>query len=268
MSGQRLLAALSRAVLMATGMFSVWWGISTFPIFWHDARLEHTAYAITNGGQFKREVLQNLLADADLDKSWVRPEALRSAAIVRFGLVDQAIIAEKQKPPGPVVDQLEASIRRSLSAAPADSFLWLALFLSTRMKEGGSTEDFGFLRMSYRVGPHEGWVAGRRNYIAFDHFPELPQDLADAAVTEFRDLVGSGYFVTAAKILVGPGWPIHEMLLHRLEDAPVEARRQLALVAKARGYDIAVPGVERARTAALAIKSCAGRADRVIHTSE
>ena len=189
MSGQRLLAALSRVVLMATGMFSVWWGISTFPIFWHDARLEHTAYAITNGGQFKREVLQNLLADADLDKSWARPEALRSAAIVRFGLVEQASVADKQKPPGPLVDQLEASIRRSLSAAPADSFLWLALFLSTRMKEDRSKDDFGFLRMSYRVGPHEGWVAGRRNYIAFDHFPELPQDLADAAVTEFRDLV-------------------------------------------------------------------------------
>jgi hypothetical protein len=99
--------------------------------------------------------------------------------------------------------------------------------------------------MSYRVGPHEGWVAGRRNYIAFDHFSELPPDLADAAVTEFRDLVGSDYFVTAAKILVGPGWPIHEMLLRRIEDTPVEARRQLAFVAKARGHDIEVPGVER-----------------------
>ncbi len=113
------------------------------------------------------------------------------------------------------------------------------------MKEDPSTEDFGFLRMSYRVGPHEGWVAARRNTIAFDHFPELPQDLADAAITEFRDLVVSGYFNTAAKVLVGPGWPIHEMLLRRLEDAPVEARRQLALVANARGYDIEVPGVER-----------------------
>ncbi len=230
---------------MAMGVFSVWWGISTFPIFWHDARLEHMAYAITNGRQFKREVLQNLLTDADLDKSWVRPEALRSAAIVRFGLADQAILAEKQKPPRPLVDQLEASIRRSLSAAPADAFLWLALFLSTRMKEDPSKDDFGYLRMSYHLGPHEGWVAGRRNTIAFDHFPELPQDLADAAVTEFRDLVVSGYFVTAAKILAGPGWPIHVMLLRRIEDTPEEERRQLAFTANARGYDIPVPGVER-----------------------
>ena len=113
------------------------------------------------------------------------------------------------------------------------------------MKDDRSKDDFAYLRMSYRVGPHEGWVAGRRNYIALENFPELPQDLADAAVTEFKDLVVSGYFNTAVKILVGPGWPIHDMLLRRLEDAPDEARRQLASSANARGYDIAVPGVER-----------------------
>jgi hypothetical protein len=245
-SGQRLLAALSRVVLMATGMFSVWWGVSTFPIFWHDARLEHTAHSLINGELFKPEVLQNVLADAELEKTWTRPEALNSAAIVRFGLAEQTTrAAESDTAPSLLVDQLEASVRRSLSASPADSFLWLALFLSSRMKADRGKDNFATLRMSYRVGPHEGWVAGRRNAIAFAHFPELPQDLADAAVSEFRDLVVSGYFNTAAKILVGPGWPIHEMLLRRLEDAPIEARRQLSFVANARGYDIAVPGVER-----------------------
>ncbi len=244
--GQKLFAAMSRGVLISIGVFSVWWGMSTFPVFWRDARLDHTAEYILSGGKFKREILQTLLAEAESAQSaWARPEALRSAAILRFSLVEQANRAEHSKPPGPIVDQLGASVRRSLAAAPADPLLWLALFWSKRLKDDRSKEDFAYLRMSYRVGPHEGWVAARRNTIAFDHFPELPQDLADAAVTEFRDLVGSGYFNTAAKILVGPGWPIHEMLLRRLEDAPVEARRQLAFVAKARGYDIAVPGVER-----------------------
>ena len=181
---------------------------------------------------------------------WTRAGSVRrlsdSAAIVRFGLVDQAILAEKQKPPGPVVDQLEASIRRSLSAAPADSFLWLALFLATR-HEGriAAKTDFGFLRMSYRVGPHEGWIAGRRNISPSTISRSFPRIWLTRPSRNSRDLVVSGYINTAAKVLVGPGWPIHEMLLRRLEDAPVEARRQLAFVAKARGYDIEVPGVER-----------------------
>ena len=93
-SGQRLFAALSRVVLISIGVFSVWWGMSTFPVFWRDARLDHTADSIINGEQFKREILQTLLADADSrTRAWARPEALRSAAIIRFGLVEQASVS-------------------------------------------------------------------------------------------------------------------------------------------------------------------------------
>jgi len=224
-------------------MFSVWWGMSTLPVFWRDARLDHTAGSILDGEEFKPEILQTLLADADsADRAWPRPEALRSAAIIRG---EQASLAGNSKPLGPIIDQLGASIRRSLSAAPADPLLWLALFGLKRMKDERSKEDFAYLRMSYLVGPHEGWVARRRNYIALENFPDLPQDLADAAVTEFKDLVVSGYYNTAVKILVGPGGPIRDMLLRRLEDAPEEARRQFASSANALGYDVPVPGVER-----------------------
>jgi hypothetical protein len=245
-SGQGLFAAISRVVLISIGMFSVWWGMSTFPVFWRDARLDHTAGSVLDGEEFKPEILQTLLADADsAERAWARPEALRSAAIIRLGLAEQASLAENSKPLGPIIDQLGASIRRSLSAAPADPLLWLALFKLKRMKDDRNKEDFAYLRMSYLVGPHEGWVARRRNYIALENFPELPQDLADAAVTEFKDLVVSGYYDTAVKILVAPGWPIRDMLLRRLEDAPEEARRQFASSANALGYDVPVPGVER-----------------------
>lgn len=245
-SGQWLYAALSRVVLISIGVFSVWWGISTFPVYWRDTRLDHTADSILEGEQFNREILQTLLADADsAESAWARPESLRSAAIIRLRLAEQASIAESSKPPVPVIDQLGVSIRRSLSAAPADPFLWLALFWSKTMKDDWSKEDFAYLKMSYLVGPHEGWVARRRNYIALASFPELPQDVAEAAVTEFKDLIVSEYYDTAVRILVGPGWPLRDILLRRLEDAPEKARYRFARSADQLGYDIAVPGVER-----------------------
>jgi hypothetical protein len=258
-------AALSRMVLISIGVFSVWWGVSTFPIFWRDARLDYTAASITGGEPFKRENLETLLAAAEsTERVWARPESLRSLAIIRLCLAEQSSIVENAKPSGPdidqfgaslrvenakpsrlVLDQLDASIRRSLSAAPADPFLWLALFWSETMKDDWSKKDFAYLRMSYLVGPHEGWVAVRRNYIALENFSALPQDLAAAAVTEFKNLVKS-HFDTAVTILVGPGWPIHDMLLGQLADAPQEAREQFARSAYHQlGYDIAVPGVER-----------------------
>ena len=164
---------MSRGVLISIVAFSVWWGMSTFPVFWQDARLDHTAEIVLDGEVFKREILQTLLADADSAEAWARPEALRSAAIIRLNLAERVSIAENAKPPGPIIDQLDASVRRSLSAAPADPLLWLALFWSNRMADDPSKEDFAYLRMSYRVGPHEGWVASMRNYIAFANFPEL-----------------------------------------------------------------------------------------------
>jgi hypothetical protein len=239
-------AALSRMVLISIGVFSVWWGVSTFPVFWRDARLDDTAASITAGEPFKREDLQTLLADAEsAERVWGRPESLRSLAIIRLCLTEQSSIVENAKPSGAVLDQLDASIRRSLSAAPADAFLWLALFWAKTMKDDWSKKDFAYLRMSYLVGPHEGWVAGRRNSLALENFSALPQDLAEAAVTEFKNLVKS-HFDTAVTILVGPGWPIHDMLLGQLADAPEEAREQFARSAYHQlGYDIAVPGVER-----------------------
>jgi len=70
-------------------------------------------------------------------------------------------------------------------------------------------------------------------------FPELPRDVVEAAVTEFKDLVASAYFDDlAVKILV--------MLLRRLEDTAAEARRRFARSADQLGYTIVVPGVERA----------------------
>jgi hypothetical protein len=244
-----LYAAMGRFVLISIGAFSLVWGIITFPVFWHDATLDLTADRILDGEQFNREILQNLLTNTGLTEgTWARPETLRGAAIVRLRLAEQTSKADDSA--GVIYDQLgvTASVQRSLATAPADPFLWLVLFRLKRMKDerSSSKADWAYLRMSYLVGPHEGWVSVKRNYIALAMLPELPQDVAEMAMTEFKDLVTSAYYDAAIKILVGPGWPIRDMLLRRLEDAPDEARRGFARSADREGYDIAVPGVERA----------------------
>ena len=99
--------------------------------------------------------------------------------------------------------------------------------------------------MSYRLGPYEGWVASRRNYIALANFADLPDDLKEAALTEFRDLVVSGYDDTATLILAGPGWVIRDKLLFSLKDAPDDAKRRFAASVDELSDDIVVPGVEK-----------------------
>jgi hypothetical protein len=246
---ERLYAAFGRLVLIFIGVFAVLWGIITFRTFWRDTSLDLTADQILNGERFKSEILQNLLASADsAERTWPRPEALRSAAVIRLRLAEQTSQTEGSKSLGPLFEKFDVagSVERSLSAAPADPFLWLALFRLQSMKGDLNKEDFAYLRMSYLVGPHEGWVAVKRNYIALGIFPELPQDLSEMAVTEFKNLVVSAYYDSAVKILAGPGWPIRDRLLHSLEDAPDKARRDFARSADRLGCEITVPGVERA----------------------
>jgi len=92
---QRFFAASCRSVLIFIGVLSVSWSVITYPVFWRDARLDYTADRILDGEQFKREILQTLLAKADsAEIAWARSEALRSAAIVRLQLAEQASIVE------------------------------------------------------------------------------------------------------------------------------------------------------------------------------
>ena len=56
-----------------------------------------------------------------------------------------------------------AMIRKSLSWAPADLFLWFALFWLENMQFGFRDESIRYLEQSYELGPSEGWIALKRN---------------------------------------------------------------------------------------------------------
>ena len=187
---RNLCAVSSRFILVAVGVFSIWWGITTFPAFQRDTRVDRAADSILDGETFKPEILQSLLDEANSTKRvWPRPEFLQSVAVIQLKLAEAAIVDGSDEPTGPIFDQLGESIRRSLSAAPADPYLWLALFWWQTKQDDWAAQDFAYLRMSYIVGPNEGWVAVLRNYVAISYFSELPKDMEDAAVTEFKDLV-------------------------------------------------------------------------------
>jgi hypothetical protein len=76
------------------------------------------------------------------------------------------------------------------------------------------------------------------------YFTQLPQDLAEPFFVEFKELVEWGYQAQAAGILVGPGWPIRELLLSRLATLPEATQRQFTTTVAGLGRDIAIPGLK------------------------
>jgi hypothetical protein len=242
---------LARIPLIALGCAALIWGSAVMPIFWQHARLELVAKRIINGEQFKIENLTNELTFvATVEQSaFCRPAALRSAAIIRLRIAEQTLSTGPRGDIDAQTSSALATIREGLACAPADAFLWLALYwIDATRSSFFSQENLKYLRMSYELGPNEGWIALRRNRLAFSMFRQLPPDLAENAINEFIALLETGLYEQIVDIFTGPAWSVHEMILPRLSETPERSRREFSRVMHDRGYDVTIPGIEPYKT--------------------
>ena len=65
-----------------------------------------------------------------------------------------------------------------------------------------------------------------------------------SAIDEFRQLVNSDFITDAADIIAGPGRPISDLLLSRLDGIDVQKLRFLARLLDGKGFEGKIPGVQ------------------------
>jgi hypothetical protein len=245
---------LTRIFVAAVGCIAVMWGLVTLPIFWRQSTLERTAQWIIKGAAYKPEALAGVIPviEAMEKTTFCAPTALRSAAIIRLRIAElgQSGNAEEKS------DTLNAAanaVRESLSCSPADSFLWLALYWLDTAQYGYRPQDLKYLRLSYQLGPNEGWIALKRNGVTFAMLQSSPywcdrrvcilSKFSEIAINEFVRLVTSGFYVEAAEVFTGPAWPEREAILPHLAGIAEQDRRRFADILHERGYDVDVPGI-------------------------
>lgn len=242
--------AATRVLTIILGALAIGWGVVTFPYFLHGSVIENLGRQVVRGEPFKTDVLvqQIPILDAAERQSFCQASVLQADAVVRLRLAEDAIDQGDRLSIDERIESLRAVIRKSLSCSPADAFLWLVLSWVEGTASGFSGRNFDYLRMSYQQGRNEGWIAIKRNRALLAMHAQLPDDLAELAVAEFVRIVGSKLFLEAADILTGPGWPVRNILLARLEPLPLGDREQFAKLLQARGLDLTVPGVSRPST--------------------
>ena len=184
------------------------------------------------------------MIDSIKKSAYCRPAALRSAAIIQLRMLEVAASANDRQHLDEQFKSLGNVIRSSLSCAPADPFLWLALY-SVEITENGFKPDYlKYLRMSYRLGPHEGWIALKRNPLAFAAFQQLSPDLRESGSQRICCYVAdNGFSDQAAEIFIGPAWPERELILSHLTRLTDIDRRRFADALYRRGYDLNLPGI-------------------------
>lgn len=186
---------LLRCFTIAVGTAGIGWGLFDLPYFWRGAPLESVAGRIISGIPFSAEALAGLMpaAEAVERDALCRPTAVRSAAILRLRIFEDGFSAENASKLDALSQQLENSIHLALSCAPADPFLWQVLFTLESTRNGFRPEYLEFVRMSYRLGPNEGWIMLKRCPAMLALFERLPPDLADEVVDEFARITANGF---------------------------------------------------------------------------
>lgn len=247
-TGSSSVSSLAARILVGSfAGFAVVWSFLATPVFWGQSPAESTARHIIAEDSFKIESLISIKASyIGLEGlQGARAAVFNAAAVINLRLLELALSRSDQKNLDSLMRETEEMIRQSLVNSPADPFLWTVLFWLENTRSGFSRAHLEYLRMSYSVGSNEGWVAVKRNRFALAVFSSLTPDISENAVSEFSRLVGSNYLAAAADILEGPGWPIREVLISGLKDVDEINRQSFAKLIYRRGFDLAVPGVER-----------------------
>ena len=218
---------------------------SKFPYFGSESSIERIAGQIIAGEKFKLEMLsrERPIIVSFLNAPNCRPEALHSAAVVQVRVHEIAASVNDIERTAESRKSLSRIIDSSLSCAPADPFLWLALGWVEESENGSKPDYLDYLRMSYRLGANEGWIALNRNRVAFAKFRELPPDLAESTIAEFIALVRNGFYRQSVDILTSSAWPQRDLILLRLKGVNDQTRQNFADELKRRGYELSVPGI-------------------------
>jgi hypothetical protein len=238
-------AGVARSGLVLLGCLAVAWGVGAMRLARGQSGLQDLASRIVDGEPYKLETILARLPQIEaVEASPIcRASALHSVAVIRLRLVEEVMAAGRRDMIDDALERLHDTLRASLSCSPADPFLWLALFWVENTRNGFSADHFKYLRLSYRLGPNEGWIALKRAHVALALLQALPDDLRERTIGEFVKLVDDQLYAQAAAILTGPGWPVRDLLLARLVSSAQRDREGFARVLKVKGYDVQVPGV-------------------------
>jgi hypothetical protein len=237
---------LARAFTCLLGVGAIGWGGLELPGFWQQASLDRVATEILQGQTFRARLLADQAQQTEPQEhsSFCNPAVLRDAVAIRLAIYDDAIASKSKTRTDATYIPLYDATRTVLSCEPADSFAWLTLFWLDLTKHGLTPENSAFLRLSYMVGPNEGWIALRRSRLAIALFPRLPADLANDAADEFVKLVDTAALYPETAAIFAHATPaVQGRLAAALKSAKPVQRQIFAETLSELGLQVRIPGV-------------------------
>lgn len=238
---------MTRVSLLLFGLLTAFWAAATVPEFRKTVWAREVSARIIADDRFKSGLLRGVLAriQASPRRSVVQPEFRQAEALVALRTAEDAMQRKTSDEADHEIGAAKDSVRASLSVTPADSLLWLLLYSVEMTQNGLDPRSILYLDQSYVLGPHEGWIALRRNRLGLAIFSELGEVTRDMVVSEFAGMVDAGFIPEAAMNLEGVGFAQRGRLLAGLSDIDMSSRKSLAKQLSLDGVKMLIPGVDQ-----------------------
>lgn len=235
-----------RGTLLLVGLLSLCWSLTALPSFNRSTTARDLKDRIVAGEHFKPGVLRSMLTRLDAVPAPLikQPEIASTAALVNLRIAEEAARGGGSDEVDRQVETADHQLIQALSTNPSEAFLWLLLYSVETARSGFDPKVVQFLEASYLTGPHEGWIAVRRNRIALAIFPMLRERTQRSVTSEFSELVDSDFTEVAVTNLIATGWAQREGLLNSLQTTDATSKASFVKRLRSEGINLSVPGVE------------------------
>jgi hypothetical protein len=238
----------ARAFVCLFGLGAVAWGAVVLPEFREQAPLNRITSELLMGRAYKLQTLSDAATQvAAIEQSWFcSPSDFHDEVVLRVAILQSAIAAGDKASVDHAYTPLYDLANTALACSPADPFVWWTLFWIDAAKNGLTPKNANYLRLSYALGPNEGWIGLWRVQLALALFERLPKDLADDATDEFIRLVNTQVLYQEAAAIFSRATPaVQGRLVEQLKTANPVPRQIFARVLYDKGFDVNIAGVDR-----------------------
>ncbi len=232
---------LVRAFIYFLGLGAIAWGCFVLPLFRQQEPINQITSQLLRGETFKvRPLLDEARRAAESEQSTLcNPTELHNEIVVRLVILNESVAANRQVIADPAYSPLYEATQKALACAPADPFAWLTLFWLDVDKHGLRPGNVNYLRLSYALGPNEGWISLWRSRLALAVFEQLPGDLADNAIDEFSKLVNTGQlYQQTSTIFADAPRAAQNRIIEHLKTANPVSRQLFAKALYDRGLNV------------------------------
>jgi hypothetical protein len=209
---------LRKGLIFVLSCAGLAWGLQVFPVSEKIDEFRSLRSQLLRSETFSQQALATELS---ISNSQV-PNECDSDAQVALLLIEMRL-AEASLRAGDVTqfDQharsLQLRVKRTLSCAPRQSFVWLIAFSLAVLHGQLDSDSIGMLTLSYKTSPDEAWIAIRRNFVAVPIVQLLPEALSQKVLSEFQQLIRDGFEAEASRSFLRATGPVRSLLQARVE---------------------------------------------------